>query len=217
MLIEPTESESLRELDRFCDAMIAIRKEADAIASGEQPRDGNILRRAPHPITSVVSDTWDRPYSREAAAYPDSRLRRNKMWPSTSRIDDAWGDRKCVRARRTVRLTCAAWSASARPSRSLPSPEPIHIARSTRSRSLSLALQRHRSGSSRHATSTVIIIHPCTRRPQRLLHMRYTLDQYGFAPCLSPSGMFALGGFSLRAMVSARSGKRDRRTSSAGH
>jgi len=127
MLIEPTESESLRELDRFCDAMIAIRKEADAIASGEQPRDGNILRRAPHPITSVVSDTWDRPYSREAAAYPDSRLRRNKMWPSTSRIDDAWGDRKCVRARRTVRLTCSAWSASARPSRTSPSPERIPI------------------------------------------------------------------------------------------
>jgi len=94
MLIEPTESESLEELDRFCDAMIEICKEADEIISGKQPRDNNLLKNAPHPITVIVSseEDWKRPYSRERAAFPLPWLREKKLWPSVSRIDDAYGD-----------------------------------------------------------------------------------------------------------------------------
>lgn len=93
MLIEPTESEGLRDVDRFCDAMIKIRQEIDEIVEGKQPRDNNTITNAPHPQQVIISDTWDRPYSREQAAYPDSRLRRAKFWPSTSRVDDAYGDK----------------------------------------------------------------------------------------------------------------------------
>jgi len=96
MLIEPTESESLKELDRFVDAMISIRKEADDIAEGRQPRENNIIKNAPHPISILTLENWDRPYTREQAVYPDRRLRSNKFWPTVSRIDDAYGDRNLV-------------------------------------------------------------------------------------------------------------------------
>ncbi|KAF8807832.1 glycine dehydrogenase [Phlegmacium glaucopus] len=94
MLIEPTESETLEELDRFCDAMIEIRKEAEEIISGKQPKDNNLLKNAPHPITVIASseEDWQRPYTRERAAYPLPWLREKKLWPSVSRIDDAYGD-----------------------------------------------------------------------------------------------------------------------------
>ncbi|KAI5835985.1 glycine dehydrogenase [Schizophyllum commune Tattone D] len=94
MLIEPTESESLEEIDRFCDAMIEIRKEAEEVVKGEQPRDNNVLKNAPHPMSVlVVPDAeWNRPYSREKAAYPLPYLKEKKFWPTVSRVDDAYGD-----------------------------------------------------------------------------------------------------------------------------
>ncbi|KAH7908009.1 glycine cleavage system P-protein-domain-containing protein [Hygrophoropsis aurantiaca] len=94
MLIEPTESETLEEIDRFCDAMIQIRKEAEDIITGKQPKDNNLLKNAPHPLSAIVlSDKdWNRPYSREDAAYPMPWLREKKFWPTVSRIDDAYGD-----------------------------------------------------------------------------------------------------------------------------
>ncbi|KAK7465389.1 glycine decarboxylase subunit P [Stygiomarasmius scandens] len=94
MLIEPTESETLDEIDRFCDAMIQIRKEADDIISGKQPRDNNLLTNAPHPqhIIALSDAEWNRPYSRREAAYPLPYLEEKKFWPTVSRIDDAYGD-----------------------------------------------------------------------------------------------------------------------------
>ncbi|KIO28834.1 hypothetical protein M407DRAFT_242879 [Tulasnella calospora MUT 4182] len=94
MLIEPTESETLEELDRFCDAMIQIRKEADDIISGRQPKENNVLKNAPHPVSVLTrSDAeWNRPYSRQTAAYPLPYLYERKFWPTVSRIDDAYGD-----------------------------------------------------------------------------------------------------------------------------
>ncbi|KAF4623525.1 hypothetical protein D9613_002228 [Agrocybe pediades] len=98
MLIEPTESETLEELDRFCDAMISIRQEAEDIMSGKQPKDNNLLKNAPHPISVIASSEaeWNRPYSREQAAYPLPWLRERKFWPTVSRIDDAYGDLNLV-------------------------------------------------------------------------------------------------------------------------
>ena len=96
MMIEPTESESLREIDRFCEAMISISKEIDAIARGEFPADDNPLKNAPHSADMVLSDGWDHPYSRETAAFPAMVVRDNKFWPFVSRIDNAWGDRHPV-------------------------------------------------------------------------------------------------------------------------
>ncbi|KAI0778368.1 glycine dehydrogenase [Trametes elegans] len=94
MLIEPTESESLEEIDRFCDAMIQIRKEAEDIITGKQPKDNNLLKNAPHPISVIASseEEWNRPYSRQTAAYPVPWLLEKKFWPTVSRIDDAYGD-----------------------------------------------------------------------------------------------------------------------------
>ncbi|KAL5494716.1 GCV2 [Sanghuangporus weigelae] len=94
MLIEPTESETLAEIDRFCEAMIEIRKEAQEIADGILPRDNNLLKNAPHPISVVLlpEEKWGRPYSRERAAYPLPWLREKKFWPSVARVDDAYGD-----------------------------------------------------------------------------------------------------------------------------
>ncbi|KIP02082.1 hypothetical protein PHLGIDRAFT_79656 [Phlebiopsis gigantea 11061_1 CR5-6] len=90
MLIEPTESESLEEIDRFCDAMIQIRAEAADVVAGRQPRDNNLLKNAPHPIAvlATADAEWNRPYSREAAAFPMPWLRERKFWPTVSRIDD---------------------------------------------------------------------------------------------------------------------------------
>ena len=95
LMIEPTESESKEELDRFCDAMIAIRDEIRKIESGEWTREDNPLVNAPHTVDMVVSDDWDRPYSRELAAFPEPR-RENKFWPFVGRIHSAVGDRNLV-------------------------------------------------------------------------------------------------------------------------
>ncbi|WP_077922477.1 aminomethyl-transferring glycine dehydrogenase [Spirosoma sp. 209] len=96
MMIEPTESESKAELDRFCDAMIAIRNEIREIEAGQADRASNVLKYAPHTASVALSDSWDRPYSREKAVYPLPQVRARKFWPSVSRIDSAYGDRNLV-------------------------------------------------------------------------------------------------------------------------
>jgi glycine dehydrogenase len=96
LMIEPTESESKEELDRFCDAMISIRNEIREIESGEADKEDNVLKHAPHTTRVVLADKWDRPYPREKAAFPLPHLRFNKFWPSVSRVDDAYGDRNLV-------------------------------------------------------------------------------------------------------------------------
>ena len=93
VMIEPTESEPKHELDRFCEAMIAIRKEIDEIASGRADRKDNLLKNAPHTAEQVVASEWSHPYSRERAAFPASWTRRQKFWPAVSRIDSVYGDR----------------------------------------------------------------------------------------------------------------------------
>ncbi|CAM1502353.1 Fc.00g043370.m01.CDS01 [Cosmosporella sp. VM-42] len=94
LMIEPTESESRAELDRFCDALIHIRQEIADIEKGSVPREGNLLKNAPHPQHDLLvsEKEWNRPYSREEAAYPLPWLREKKMWPSVARVDDAFGD-----------------------------------------------------------------------------------------------------------------------------
>jgi len=96
LMVEPTESEDLAEIDRFIDAMIAIKLEADAVAAGEWPADDNPLHNAPHTAQSVIVGEWDHPYDRERAVYPVRGQVRNKYWPSVRRIDQAWGDRNLV-------------------------------------------------------------------------------------------------------------------------
>ncbi len=97
MMIEPTESESQDELDRFCDAMIGIREEMDAVARGEASADDNLLVNAPHTLAVVTADEWSRPYTRSAAAYPLEYLREGrKFWPSVGRVNQALGDRNLV-------------------------------------------------------------------------------------------------------------------------
>ncbi len=93
LMVEPTESESQAELDRFCDAMIAIRAEIDRVAAGEWAVEDSPLRHAPHTAEDVVADDWSRPYSRETAAYPVASLRRQKYWAPVGRIDQGYGDR----------------------------------------------------------------------------------------------------------------------------
>ena len=88
LMVEPTESESLEELDRFCEALIAIRREIAAVEKGEQPRAGNVLKMAPHPVKDLLHDEWNRPYSRGLAAYPLPWLKEKKFWPSVARLDD---------------------------------------------------------------------------------------------------------------------------------
>ena len=93
LMIEPTESESKEELDRFCDAMIAIREEIREIEEGRVDRENNLLTLAPHTLEQVIADGWDRPYPRERAAYPTHAVRLHKVWPTVGRIDSAYGDR----------------------------------------------------------------------------------------------------------------------------
>ena len=93
LMIEPTESESKEELDRFCEAMISIHGEIDAVISGKVDKKNNVLKNAPHTAQQVVSDQWDRPYSREQAAYPAPWTREHKFWPAIGRIDSVYGDR----------------------------------------------------------------------------------------------------------------------------
>ncbi|MGA7673215.1 MAG: hypothetical protein WBW04_22550, partial [Nitrolancea sp.] len=96
MMIEPTESESKRELDKFCDAMIAIRNEIAEIELGVADREDNVLKHAPHTSAHITSDEWDRPYSRQKAAYPAAWLLEEKFWPPVARIDNVYGDRNLV-------------------------------------------------------------------------------------------------------------------------
>jgi len=96
LMIEPTESESKAELDRFCDALIAIRQEITEIEEGLYPKDNNVLVNAPHTMSVVMADEWILPYSREKAAFAAERLKANKFWPSVSRVDSAYGDRNLV-------------------------------------------------------------------------------------------------------------------------
>ena len=93
LMVEPTESETLFEIDRFIDAMIAIRNEIRQIESGAWPRDDNPLKNAPHTAHSLLSETWDHPYPRALAAYPVASLRSNKYWASVGRVDNVYGDR----------------------------------------------------------------------------------------------------------------------------
>ena len=96
IMVEPTESESLIELDRFCEAMISIREEIRAIESGAIDRTNNALKNAPHTVEDLVDETWDRPYSRTTAVFPSPWTRQNKFYPAINRIDNAWGDRNLV-------------------------------------------------------------------------------------------------------------------------
>lgn len=95
MMIEPTESESKAELDRFCEVMISIREEIRAIERGEVGRDNNVLRQAPH-TAAVLTENWDRPYERAQAVFPRAWVKENKFWPFVGRIDNAYGDRNLV-------------------------------------------------------------------------------------------------------------------------
>jgi glycine dehydrogenase len=96
LMIEPTESESKAELDRFCDAMISIREEISEIEQGIYSATDNVLKRAPHTMAVLINDVWERPYSREKAAFALPYLRETKFWPSVSRVDDAYGDRNLI-------------------------------------------------------------------------------------------------------------------------
>ena len=96
LMVEPTESESLTEVDAFCDAMIAIRAEIDKVGAGVWPADDNPLRNAPHTAECLVVEQWNHPYTREQAAYPMGKGSRPKVWPSVRRIDGAYGDRNLV-------------------------------------------------------------------------------------------------------------------------
>jgi len=96
LMIEPTESESKEELDRFCDAMISIREEIRQIENGKWDRNNNPLKSAPHTADMVTADEWKHPYSRQTAAFPSSWTRANKFWPSVGRIDNVYGDKNLV-------------------------------------------------------------------------------------------------------------------------
>ena len=104
LMIEPTESEDLDELDRFCEAMIAIHGEILSIKEGKSDREDNPLKNAPHPAENVIADDWKHSYTREKAAYPEDWVRRRKFWPTVSRIDNVYGDRNLV-------CTCAGMDA----------------------------------------------------------------------------------------------------------
>jgi len=96
LMIEPTESESKAELDKFCDAMISIHGEIMAVVHGEADPKDNVLKNAPHPAVDVCADDWNHAYTREQAAYPMPGQRLHKFWPSVSRIDNVAGDRNLV-------------------------------------------------------------------------------------------------------------------------
>jgi len=96
LMVEPTESESKEELERFCSAMISIRKEIDEVIIGVADKTDNVLKNAPHTVKSVIADKWEHSYSREKAVYPLKWVRENKFWPSVARIDNALGDRNLI-------------------------------------------------------------------------------------------------------------------------
>jgi len=93
LMIEPTESESKAELDRFCDAMISIRREIDLIQQGVYSKEDNPLRNAPHTARQVSASEWSHAYTREEAVYPANWLKQSKYWPPVRRVDNAFGDR----------------------------------------------------------------------------------------------------------------------------
>lgn len=96
IMIEPTESEDMGELDRFCDAMISIRNEIRAIEEGQADKKDNVLKRAPHTQKNICTNEWDRPYSRQQAAFPVERLQVSKFWPTVARVNNTYGDRNLV-------------------------------------------------------------------------------------------------------------------------
>lgn len=96
MMIEPTESESKRELDRFCEALLSIREEIRAVERGEVSAEHSIVHQAPHTLEDLVDSSWDRNYSRVEAVFPSPATRKSKFWPSVNRIDDVYGDRNFV-------------------------------------------------------------------------------------------------------------------------
>jgi glycine dehydrogenase len=96
LMVEPTESESKYELDRFCDAMISIHAEMTAVENGSADAKNNLLKNAPHTADQIASDNWNRPYSREQAAFPAKSLHEYKFWPHVSRVDNVFGDRNPV-------------------------------------------------------------------------------------------------------------------------
>jgi glycine dehydrogenase len=95
-MIEPTESESMEEMQRFCDALIQIRQEIKEIEMGLADPHDNVLKHAPHTAVVATQDDWTRPYSRRKAVFPLRYVEENKFWPSVSRVDDAHGDRNLV-------------------------------------------------------------------------------------------------------------------------
>ena len=95
-MIEPTESESKEEIDRFADSMIQIRAEIRKVEEGVYGGESNILKNAPHTANVVVSDTWNYNYSRETAAFPLAWIKEQKYWPTVGRVDDAYGDRNLI-------------------------------------------------------------------------------------------------------------------------
>ena len=95
-MIEPTESEDKEELDRFCNALISIRKEIMEIAEGAADKDDNLLHNAPHTAASVIADEWSHPYSRSRAAFPLPYVMKNKFWASVARINNTHGDRNLI-------------------------------------------------------------------------------------------------------------------------
>jgi glycine dehydrogenase len=96
LMIEPTESEEKVELDRFCDALISIHGEMQAVVNGESDRVNNPLKHAPHTAKVVCADEWNHPYSRELAAFPSAFTRLSKFWPAVGRVDNVYGDRNLV-------------------------------------------------------------------------------------------------------------------------
>ncbi|HAS6361893.1 TPA: aminomethyl-transferring glycine dehydrogenase [Vibrio vulnificus] len=96
LMVEPTESEDLEELDRFCDAMIAIREEMTKVKNGEWPLENNPLVKAPHTQVDLMEEQWDRPYPREIACFPSAATKRSKYWPTVNRVDNVYGDRNLV-------------------------------------------------------------------------------------------------------------------------
>ncbi|MEC8936745.1 MAG: glycine dehydrogenase (aminomethyl-transferring), partial [Pseudomonadota bacterium] len=96
LMIEPTESESLYEIDRFCDAMIAIREEIARVESGEWPLDNNPLVNAPHTQADLMDSAWERPYDRQLGAFPTEAVMASKYWPSVNRVDNVFGDRQLI-------------------------------------------------------------------------------------------------------------------------
>jgi glycine dehydrogenase len=93
--VEPTESETKAEIDRFCDSILAIYEEAQAISDGRADGDNNALKNAPHTVEDLIGE-WDRPYSREEACFPIGAFRVDKYWPPVNRVDNAYGDRDLV-------------------------------------------------------------------------------------------------------------------------